>query len=270
MLYYLGKGTEFKKENCKEYKTIKNVLIAASKDKNLCVWDETGKLIGELTDNIPEEALTTKLDGSVPYDENGYQAGTVDTATVKKVTETLKGATDEQNEIGTKCTTETETCEDEANTESQNEIIIPQEITKVTVVCDGTLNYDENGYQAGTVDTATVKKVTETLKGATDEQNEIGTKCTTETETCEDEANTESQNEIIIPQEITKVTVVCDGTLNLRRSADWGNGNICGRASKGQSYYVKAIHTVQGKKMVQTIDDIYLSGQLEHVKFEQM
>ncbi len=196
MLYYLGKGTEFKKENCKEYKTIKNVLIAASKDKNLCVWDETGKLIGELTDNIPEEALTTKLDGSVPYDENGYQAGTVDTATVKKVTETLKGATDEQNEIGTKCTTETETCEDEANTESQNEIIIPQEITKVTVVCDG--------------------------------------------------------------------------TLNLRRSADWGNGNICGRASKGQSYYVKAIHTVQGKKMVQTIDDIYLSGQLEHVKFEQM
>lgn len=196
MLYYLGKGTEFKKENCKEYKTIKNVLIAASKDKNLCVWDETGKLIGELTDNIPEEALTTKLDGSVPYDENDYQAGTVDTATVKKVTETLKGATDEQNEIGTKCTTETETCEDEANTESQNEIIIPQEITKVTVVCDG--------------------------------------------------------------------------TLNLRRSADWGNGNICGRASKGQSYYVKAIHTVQGKKMVQTIDDIYLSGQLEHVKFEQM
>ena len=197
MLYYLGKGTEFKKENCKEYKTIKNVLIAASKDKNLCVWDETGKLIGELTDNISEEALTTKLDGSVPYDENDYQAGTVDTATVKKVIETLKGATDEQNEIGTKCTTESETCEDEANTESQ-------------------------------------------------------------------------KNEMIIPQETTKVTVVCDGTLNLRRSADWGNGNICGRASKGQSYYVKAIHTVQGKKMVQTIDDIYLSGQLEHVKFEQM
>ncbi len=45
MLYYLGKGTEFKKENCKEYKTIKNVLIAASKDKNLCVWDETGNKI---------------------------------------------------------------------------------------------------------------------------------------------------------------------------------------------------------------------------------
>ena len=24
MLYYLGKGTEFKKEECKEYKTLKN------------------------------------------------------------------------------------------------------------------------------------------------------------------------------------------------------------------------------------------------------
>ena len=67
-----------------------------------------------------------------------------------------------------------------------------------------------------------------------------------------------------------RVTVICDGTLNLRRSADWGNGNICGRASRGQSYYVKAIHTVQGKKMVQTIDDIYMSGQSEHVQFEQL
>ena len=67
-----------------------------------------------------------------------------------------------------------------------------------------------------------------------------------------------------------RVTVICDGTLNLRRSADWGNGNICGRASRGQSYYVKAIHNVQGKKMVQTIDGIYLSGQPEHVKFQQL
>lgn len=162
MLYYLGKGTELKKENCKEYKTIKNVLIAASKDESLRVWDETGKLIEGLTDNVQEEAA------------------------------------EEQKEVETeKSTTETETCVSGADTKSQG-------------------------------------------------------------------------NEIIIPQETTKVTVVCDGTLNLRRSANWGNDNICGRASKGQSYYVKAIHTVQGKKMVQTIDDIYLSGQSEHVKFEQM
>ena len=28
MLYYLGKGTEFKKEDCKEYKTIEGALKA--------------------------------------------------------------------------------------------------------------------------------------------------------------------------------------------------------------------------------------------------
>mgnify|MGYP007025184291 CR=1 FL=1 len=37
MLYYLGKGTEFKKEECKEYKTLKNALVAAAKDEALTV-----------------------------------------------------------------------------------------------------------------------------------------------------------------------------------------------------------------------------------------
>ena len=31
MLYYLGKGTEFKKEDCKEYKTIEGAMKAAAK-----------------------------------------------------------------------------------------------------------------------------------------------------------------------------------------------------------------------------------------------
>lgn len=48
MLYYLGKGTEFKKEECKEYKTLKNVL-AAAKDEVLTVWDENGVVVGGLT-----------------------------------------------------------------------------------------------------------------------------------------------------------------------------------------------------------------------------
>ncbi len=60
------------------------------------------------------------------------------------------------------------------------------------------------------------------------------------------------------------------GTLNLRRSPAWGNENICGRAVRGQSYYVKEIHMVDGKKMVRTIDDLYLSGLSEHVQFEQL
>ena len=40
MLYYLGKGTEFKKEDCKEYKKLDAALKAAAKDESLVVWDE--------------------------------------------------------------------------------------------------------------------------------------------------------------------------------------------------------------------------------------
>ena len=200
MLYYLGKGTEFKKEECKEYKTIEGALRAAAKDEAFVVWDENGKVVGGLTDNVPEGALKTNPDGSVPaFDENGHPVGTVDAKTARKATgEGTETATDGQN-------------------------------------------------------------------GAEPE------KSTPETENAGNGANTEpEESETIIPQGTMRVTVICDGTLNLRRSADWGNGNICGRASRGQSYYVKAIHTVQGKKMVQTIDDIYLSGQSEHVQFEQL
>ena len=209
MLYYLGKGTEFKKEECKEYKTIEGALRAAAKDEAFVVWDETGKIVGGLTDNVPEGALKMNPDGSVPaFDENGHPIGTVDAATVAAVT----GQQDAQNATG------------------------------------------------------------EGAETATDGQNgSEPEKSTPETGNAENGANTKpEESETIIPQGTMRVTVICDGTLNLRRSADWGNGNICGRASRGQSYYVKAIHTVQGKKMVQTIDDIYLSGQSEHVQFEQL
>ena len=209
MLYYLGKGTEFKKENCKEYKTMEGALKAAAKDETLTVWDENGKVVGGLTDNVPEGALKTNPDGSVPvFDGDGNPVGTVDAATVAAAT----GQQDTQKPSGEGA---------ETATEGQN--------------------------------------------GSEPEKN------TPETETGENGANTKpEESETIIPQGTMRVTVICDGTLNLRRSADWGNDNICGRAARGQSYYVKAIHTVQGKKMVQTIDDIYLSGQSEHVQFEQL
>lgn len=32
----------------------------------------------------------------------------------------------------------------------------------------------------------------------------------------------------------------------------------------------KSIHVVDGKKMVRTIGDLYLSGESEHVQFEQL
>lgn len=99
----------------------------------------------------------------------------------------------------------------------------------------------------------------------------------TEPETGENGANTEPQeaedepeDKVIIPQGKMKVTVICDGSLNIRRSTAWGNENICGRAIRGQSYYVKEIHVVDGKKMVRTIGDLYLSGESEHVQFEQL
>ena len=209
MLYYLGKGTEFKKEECKEYKTIEGALRAAAKDEAFVVWDENGKVVGGLTDNVPEGALKTNPDGSVPvFDGDGNPVGTVDAATVAAAT----GQQDTQKPTGEGA---------ETTAEGQN--------------------------------------------GSEPE------KSTPETETGENGANTKpEESETIIPQGTMRVTVICDGTLNLRRSADWGNDNICGRAARGQSYYVKAIHTVQGKKMVQTIDDIYLSGQSEHVQFEQL
>lgn len=77
-----------------------------------------------------------------------------------------------------------------------------------------------------------------------------------------------SDSDTIYPEKTTRVIVDCDGALNLRRSASWGNENICGRAVRGQSYYVKAIHTVEGKKMLETIDGIFLSGKTEHVRIE--
>lgn len=207
MLYYLGKGTEFKKEECKEYKTIEGALRAAAKDEVFVVWDESGKVVGGLIDNVPEGALNTNPDGSVPaLDENGHTVGAVSAATVTAVT----GA-DAQNVTGEGAETDTDR---------------------------------RNGTEPE--------------------------KSTPETETGENGENTEQDRKTIFPQGTMRVTVICDGTLNLRRSADWGNENICGRASRGQSYYVKEIHIVQGKKMVQTIDNIYLSGQSEHVQFEQL
>ena len=77
-----------------------------------------------------------------------------------------------------------------------------------------------------------------------------------------------SDSDTIYPEKTTRAIVDCDGALNLRRSASWGNESICGRAVRGQSYYIKAIHTVEGKKMLETIDGIFLSGQPEHVRIE--
>lgn len=87
MLYYLGKGTEFKKEDCKEYKTIEGALKAAAKNEELVVWDENGNVIGSLTDNVPEGALETNPDGSVnTYNADGNKVGTMTAEELKAAT----------------------------------------------------------------------------------------------------------------------------------------------------------------------------------------
>ena len=198
MLYYLGKGTELKKEECKEYKTIDGALRAAAKDEELVVWDENGQVVGSLTDDVPEGALQTNPDGSVPaFDDDGNPAGTVDPATVAAVTG--NASQDDENGDG------------QANGQSA----------------------PENGQNGAN-------------------------------------STSDEENEVIVPQGKMKVTVICDGSLNLRRSPAWGNDNICGRATRGQSYFVKEIHKVNGKKMVRTVGDVYLSGESEHVQFEQV
>ena len=198
MLYYFGKGTEFKKEECKEYKTLDGARKAYDKavaaGTEATVWDEKGVVVIGMTDNVPEGALQTNPDGSVnAYDADGNKVGTVDAATVAAVTGN-------------------------------------------TGACDG---QQENTGASGDGDSG-------------------------------QQGNVSESDTFIVPQGTMKVTVICDGTLNLRRSPHWGNTNVCGRASRGQSYYVKEIHTVDGKKMVRTIDDLYLSGASEHVQFEQL
>lgn len=214
MLYYLGKGTEFKKESCKEYKTIERAMKAAAKDESLVVWDENGNFIGSLTDNVPDGALQTNPDGSVnAYDADGNKVGTVDAETVEKMT----------------------TFESDEDAAGQQE------------------DEETASNDAGATNPPPKQETSEN-------------RTNTEPQDTEDEP----EDKVIIPQGKMRVTVVCDGSLNIRRSAAWGNDNICGRAIRGQSYYVKEIHVVEGKKMVRTIGDLYLSGESEHVQFEQV
>ena len=227
MLYYLGKGTEFKKENCKEYKTIEGALKAAAKDEELVAWDETGKIIGSLTNNVPEGALETNEDGSVnTYDGEGNKVGTMTPEELEAATTVNDDSTEgQQNNAG--ASTESENGNSGGNTPVQ----------------------PENGQN-----------------GANSEQE---SEQQTSGDGDDDAAGEQvSDSDTIYPKKTTRVIVDCDGALNLRRSASWGNENICGRAVRGQSYYVKAIHTVEGKKMLETIDGIFLSGKTEHVRIE--
>ena len=249
MLYYLGKGTEFKKEDCKEYKTIEGALKAAAKNEELVVWDENGNVIGSLTDDVPEGALETNPDGSVnTYNADGNKVGTM-TAEELKAATTL---TDEKDAEGQQGNAGAST-DDENGGTGGNAPVEPKNGQ------NGANSEQENEQQtSGDGDDVAGQQTSGDGDDAA-EQETSG----------DDESKTEEQvsdSDTIYPEKTTRAIVDCDGALNLRRSASWGNESICGRAVRGQSYYIKAIHTVEGKKMLETIDGIFLSGQPEHVR----
>ena len=362
MLYYLGKGTEFKKEDCKEYKTIEGALKAAAKNEELVVWDENGNVIGSLTNNVPEGALETNPDGSVnTYNADGNKVGTMTaeelkaatTLTDEKDAEGQQGdagaSTDDENGgTGGNTPVEPENGQNGANSEQENgqqtsgdgddaagqetsgdderkaeeqvwdengNVIgsltnnVPEGALETNP--DGSVNtYNADGNKVGTMTaeelkaatTLTDEKDAEGQQGdagaSTDDENGgTGGNTPVEPENGQNGANSEQENgqqtsgdgddaagqetsgdderkaeeqvsdsDTIYPEKTTRAIVDCDGALNLRRSASWGNESICGRAVRGQSYYIKAIHTVEGKKMLETIDGIFLSGQPEHVR----
>lgn len=251
MLYYFGRGKEFKKEECKEYKTLDGARKAFDKavaaGTEATVWDEKGVVVIGMTENVPEGALQTNPDGSDnAYDADGNKVGTVDAATVAAVTGNTGAGDGQQGNAGTP-TGDAGAATGNGNDDGRGNMPLEQ----------------ENGQNG-----ANTQPQQGTDTGAGDGQQE-------NTGASEDgdsgqQGNVSESDTVIVPQGTMKVTVICDGTLNLRRSPHWGNTNVCGRASRGQSYYVKEIHTVDGKKMVRTIDDLYLSGASEHVQFEQL
>lgn len=220
MLYYLGKGTEFKKEDCKEYKTIEGALKAAAKNEELVVWDENGNVIGSLTDNVPEGALETNPDGSVnTYNADGNKVGTMTAEELKAATTITdeKDAEGQQGDAGA-------STDDENGGTGGNAPVEPENGQ------NGANSEQENGQQtSGDGDDAAGQETSGDDERKTEEQV--------------------SDSDTIYPEKTTRAIVDCDGALNLRRSASWGNESICGRAVRGQSYYINHQYSKKVKTM---------------------
>lgn len=151
---------------------------------------------------------------------------------------------------------------------------------------DGSVNsYNADGQQVGVATAATVAAVTgNEPQGDTEGENASqGTDEPTNGENSENEANAQPQstggedvqqgNEPERVKEQTgrfNITVVCEGSLRLRRSASFTIDNECGRASKGQTYIGKRIFMCDGLPMVETIDGLFLSAAACHVSIEKV
>ena len=269
-MYYLGTGTEFIKAQCKPYKTIERALKAAAKDESLVVWDEDGNIIGSLTDVVPDGALETNGDGSVnAYDADGQQVGTVNAETVAAVTGDKSQSTGgEDMQQGDTETAKNGTGDNEqANTQPD-------------------AGNGENGANTQPQSTGgedMQQGDAETAKNGTGDNEQANTQ--PDAGNGENGANTQPQNtgdenvqqDGEPEQEQVKeqtgrfnITVVCEGSLRLRRSASFTIDNECGRASKGQTYVGKRIFMCDGLPMVETIDGLFLSAAACHVSIEKV
>lgn len=166
---------------------------------------------------------------------------------------------------------------------------------------DGSVDaFDADGNKVGTVDAKTVEEMTGNAPENNAEDGQNGSKddeqanTSQQNENAENGANGASKNdddeqasggdgenpeddESHTAAGITKeqvgrfhVTVVCEGSLRLRRSASWNNSNECGRASKGQTYVGKRLFMLDGLPMLETVDGLFMSAAAEHVKMEKM
>lgn len=144
---------------------------------------------------------------------------------------------------------------------------------------DGSVEaFDENGNMVGMVDAETVKEKTGNTPENNAEDGQNGLKDDEQPNTSpqlENAKNGENraskseddEQEGIANEQVGRfhVTVVCNGSLRLRRSASWNNSNECGRASKGQTYIGKRIFMLDGLPMLETVDGIFMSAAAEHV-----
>lgn len=135
---------------------------------------------------------------------------------------------------------------------------------------DENQNADEDIQKGSEENQQTESGQSEAGTASDDLQNQQSDNQNDDEETDESEENDEDVGAVQLMNGKAIATVICEGTLNLRRSASYMQGNECGRASKGQKYYVQALHIIGGKAMIETIDGIFLSGEKTHVKIENI
>lgn len=166
---------------------------------------------------------------------------------------------------------------------------------------DGSVDaFDADGNKVGTVDAKTVEEMTGNAPENNAEDGQNGSKddeqanTSQQNENAENGANGASKNDDdeqasggddenpeddeshpaagITKEQVGRfhVTVVCEGSLRLRRSASWNNSNECGRASKGQTYVGKRVFMLDGLPMLETVDGLFMSAAGIHVKMEKM